>query len=1671
MKVFLGAVGKVANKIGDNFTEYFTEEEFEKEYTKKIKEYENYLEKWYKLQHYLDDDTKKKLESFYNKFKSLEDKIKNFKTENNFEKLIDTTKEGSFKKRMLELKAQYSTLVEGNFFEKIQKAISEKERADKERADKEKADKEEALLSVKNHHKLVPVVLTDSDDVIPEDVIPEILIDYDLDGDLEVEEEEVLSNQKEIELSKKLEKLITNNTKIKNQKILHSIGYLLISKGFLNDGKFKEIENDFQKINILLDELLDKTFYPDKKTTGHDILSIKDKISALANKDKELISKHIRTLSTEEAELNENKEILKKIIVELGVEEKDIYPFINQLFFKIDLTGNDPKKYQEANKKIKNIIKDEAEAEVEIKDLIDEYLLEEIGGEEVGDYIDVLDIAKKFAIFADKNQIKEKIKSIKLEIKDKIENSRTLICNDKNNDKFDQIFKLQEKSKKYYYNPDDLEKLTKEADLDVLGKLMKGELGNLFEDKKHSLLNENKIGIANLKSELEALESPIKKDSIKSCVQKIDNKSAGKLAVEIIKSNNSDENKTSIVSLLSADLDKKKKEEARGNLKNAIVDAVHESKINAPFTKKNIGDDLTKLKPDGFPKNLEKIKEVVDIIGEDALDGIIDVLKNAEQNISSEAQDVLRSGNHKEIKKALNDALEKYKKEQILVKKREVKKTLEAKPFLINFEDEENKVLKKSLIGDNENDLKNAIISSIEKDPDWLDRDDSADFMRFANGAIDVLADGDTASELIAILKNNIILKIESKVEAKKVTSSVFDRFGTKKDWLKVIDQEPKFSAKAVQMLDSTNGGKDLLKYALKSKTFDFDAGDFLKILQDLQKKINDSQELARKNKEKEAIGIIKSKGKEKLKNLLQVHGDSIDLMVEKYQFTMEDLGKIIDDKTTDILPDDFLNLKNSLLNLEEKFEELTKIVYDDAVVVDGEDLYVQNKNGNSRKKYIEEEITALLESPIGSKPSEPKPGDPKPGDPKPGDPKPPKLGDPKPGGPKPPKPGDPKPPKSGDPKPGVASTETNYYMLGAFHQKIEADRANPDGKGEIYFCYVQEPGGDTKNSTAIDDDSEPPEGWIRNPHLVASFSEGSRKRVLDAALSGEDFELEYIINKRPDNKYIQDATSNLMTGYFFEKAIGSEIVKKSDSIIKILESSAGTGFFGGAKYKLTEGVKALILGGHPPIPVKFNEKEGVAKVASVNVLEKSGDGKQAKLAFIVPDDKQWPKDFLNIRYVHIPGTGENNHSLKVKVELVRKDNTEIDGVKYNSGDIVIHKNPYEMRENSFVELTKKGKNRYTKKEMELMKGMQISCTLLHGDNEGRVTLKKIAVMDNGILFTAGVSSVKGLNENEAILLYKDQQKKLSRDKKIPSIMNSKLSYDSPNENEDIDCPCLDSDYFDIETEEQTEINELKIKISNNDKLFNSFKELEFSDKDKNPDRVIEFDLTECSEEIIEFAFAKMKEKKFNISELKLINIDKASPKMIKCLTESWGGVKIEELELITSDGISALPDFNEREEDEQGIYHYIIKPIKSALGDPNCLVGYARFDEKVSNNTEYDKQFSRAIQVTRRINVVRHNQGTKQILSLSDVDSDEVGKQQFKNKVMKLVSSSDLFKLKELKVSNHDINDEEAKNNKHLKLKKDGTMIIERPSTSVRAEEWEKLILPKCSERSAGST
>ena len=38
-----------------------------------------------------------------------------------------------------------------------------------------------------------------------------------------------------------------------------------------------------------------------------------------------------------------------------------------------------------------------------------------------------------------------------------------------------------------------------------------------------------------------------------------------------------------------------------------------------------------------------------------------------------------------------------------------------------------------------------------------------------------------------------------------------------------------------------------------------------------------------------------------------------------------------------------------------------------------------------------------------------------------------------------------------------------DYYMLGEFHQKIETDRANPDEKGEIYFCYVQEPG-DTKD-------------------------------------------------------------------------------------------------------------------------------------------------------------------------------------------------------------------------------------------------------------------------------------------------------------------------------------------------------------------------------------------------------------------------------------------------------------------------------------------------------------------------------------------------------------------------------------------------------------------------------
>ena len=1163
---------------------------------------------------------------------------------------------------------------------------------------------------------------------------------------------------------------------------------------------------------------------------------------------------------------------------------------------------------------------------------------------------------------------------------------------------------------------------------------------------------------------------------------------AGKLAKDIIKQANSKNNRDNIATKLGG-IAKELKDKEIDDLKKAIKDLALQDQINDPLTDLNIGDNNPDNKkeiiPEKFPTDDVDASNVLNRIDPAILSPILKNLKDLDrkqkdaEKIGLTVLDLKgdQKKNRKLIKDAIDGALKEYEKEELLKKKKQAKDALKKAPFLIDVDKDGLKPLFNGSKDDDEDG--GAIVAAITDNSDWLKNKDITDI---PEKAINKVVD-DNGDEIIKKLKDTIAGKAKDEMDDVDPT---FDRkLGDKEkdnDLLKDalsdegIDIKKDLDECLGLLEDDKKKAKELAKFVLKNSPDD-NVAEVAKVLAELKLGLDQKREEDRKKAEEEAIKVIKDKGGRKppegeLPNLVVApkftddsgkEGFPIDLLVKAYKLPIESLQAINNNNGKDkdkFIPDDISKprlkkLKDDLLELEKKFAELNKITIIDDAFKDDSELEKGKESSNNPKKKLEKEIKDLLKAKLAKaqKEAEEDKKDPKSEPKKPDDLK---------------KPED-KDDESKIPKDKIPVDGVDYYMLGEFHQKIETDRVNPDEKGEIYFCYVQEPG-DISDYPDTDLNNKIPEGWRRNPHLVTNFSENvGKKRVVDAALSGTDFDLSYRKNQRPNDENIQKAARSLREGYFFEKAIGSQILDKSDTIIRNLELSAGENWYNSnPKYKLND-IKEFICEGHPPIPVKFDNK-GKGRVASANVLEKSDDGRKAKLAFIVPEDNVWPDDFLNIRYVHIPGTGEVDRSLKVKIELVRKNNTEIDGVKYNRGDIVIHKNPYEMRENNFIELTKKGKNQnqYTDKEMELMKEMKISCTLLHGDKEGHVTLKKMAVMDNGRLFKTEIYNIDALKTEEARLVYKDRKISLG-DKKIPSILDPTLSYHRPGNKNDINSiEDITNDISKIkDIGEQNKITELKRKILSGDEKFKYFEEGKFFDKEQNPDKSIEFDLAECSEGLIKFAFAQMKAKKFNIGELKLTNIDKADPKIIKCLTESWKGIKIEELELDISQGVDqvkVLPNFKERKDKANQDIYSRISPIKDALGDADCLVGEAKFNKKIGGDKgEYDKQLSRAIQITRPINVVHNNKAEGQILDLSKVDSKELGREQVKKKLMKLAHKVDILgKLKEIKISSDDINDDEVdQDNKHLKLEGD-TMIIKQPSLSFKPTAVQKLILPK---------
>jgi len=304
------------------------------------------------------------------------------------------------------------------------------------------------------------------------------------------------------------------------------------------------------------------------------------------------------------------------------------------------------------------------------------------------------------------------------------------------------------------------------------------------------------------------------------------------------------------------------------------------------------------------------------------------------------------------------------------------------------------------------------------------------------------------------------------------------------------------------------------------------------------------------------------------------------------------------------------------------------------------------------------------------------------------------------------------------------------YYSLSEFNEKI----VNKIEEQQIEFCFVKEPGDDYQ----IGDDRNK-EANI-NPHITVRYVDPKGlNRLVQTTLSGYDFNLRYAKGEWPEKEAIKNAMQDVMRGEFFAGVMAKQFQDKVDEIMEGLLSNPGDG------KNFTKEYKDFFKRVRPLLPIKFDGD----RIKSATVLEKSSDGMEVVVSFVT--GLPWSSDFRNIQFVAVKETNK-----KAKIVNVRENNTWIDGVEYNKGDIAIHKKLYvEEPDGTFRECRD---DECTKEELANFRQMKFFAASYLGQ-DGEITLDKMAAMEmdnhGNVKYFSGENDVIGtINVEEAKTLY-----------------------------------------------------------------------------------------------------------------------------------------------------------------------------------------------------------------------------------------------------------------------------------------------------------------------------
>ena len=415
---------------------------------------------------------------------------------------------------------------------------------------------------------------------------------------------------------------------------------------------------------------------------------------------------------------------------------------------------------------------------------------------------------------------------------------------------------------------------------------------------------------------------------------------------------------------------------------------------------------------------------------------------------------------------------------------------------------------------------------------------------------------------------------------------------------------------------------------------------------------------------------------------------------------------------------------------------------------------------------------------------------------------------------------------KLDDPEDGKnPKDELEFFELGAFHTKVVEEKRVKDPKLDsetvVSLAYCRD---DIRGSMPGDFVAKGNKvTGIIYPKLVVDLVEchhqlqKAPQRKIGVFTLGESHGVSY--GEKIDSDKMKGFPENVRDGYAIQKDLSKKIDENIEDIIKKTGVKAGSSNAKDIKHLLSSTEYSISRALTSTIPIRFiNDGQGGKKACySIGVqrnkvsdeLRKNGIS-QVSVVFTGEPDKNDP----NIQFLHIPGTGgdsdsagENNRdsakgggrSLKLKVEMVSKDNTWIDGKCYQKGDIVIHENPFiQLGNGEFKELKSQvgifgsvDLEHYTRVEKDLMKKMQVTATrqigvateVGGGEFRESMVIKQMAFFNKGDISRTGDLEIEvGINESK--VKYQTDLSETDSTKKFTTTLNqkeTKLQFEAPN--------------------------------------------------------------------------------------------------------------------------------------------------------------------------------------------------------------------------------------------------------------------------------------------------